>query len=300
MFHRKKIIGKLMLPIIVFFIMIPGGPCLGGEISSAAQYVMSGNVDPVMAARVNSQTILYEVEEGDTLWDISRKYNVDWELIAAMNDLRDTYLNAGQLLILPVIEPVEEYQETYSVKAGDTLTKIACQFNVPLQSLIASNNLRNPNILLVGQKLKIPSGEAVSVFKSHERDIVSRSGFLNLRWPVKGRITSYFGPRGGSFHYGLDIAAPSGTPVRSVDSGKVIFSGWKNNIYGYTVILEHSNGNRTMYAHNKVNVVNQGEMVKSGQIIARVGATGNATGCHLHFAVFKDEKPIDPLKCLRK
>lgn len=97
-------------------------------------------------------------------------------------------------------------------------------------------------------------------------------------------------------HYGIDLAAPGGTPVRAVYPGKVDYAGWRSG-YGLLVILDHGDF-RTVYAHNSENLVQKGEIVTSGQTIAKVGRTGNATGNHLHFELDIQGQKINPLPYL--
>ncbi|MDW8027692.1 MAG: peptidoglycan DD-metalloendopeptidase family protein [Armatimonadota bacterium] len=118
--------------------------------------------------------------------------------------------------------------------------------------------------------------------------------------PVDGKIVSGFGYRFHpifrrvKFHYGIDISAPYGTPIRAVADGVVIFSGWRR-AYGNTVIIDHGDGLATLYAHCSRLLVNEGEVVKQGQVIALVGSTGLSTGPHLHFEVRRYGEPINPL-----
>jgi len=118
-----------------------------------------------------------------------------------------------------------------------------------------------------------------------------------MLWPVEGKITSNFGPRRGSFHDGLAIAAPLGTPILAAANGEVIYSGSLRG-YGNLVILRHRAGYVTVYAHTQKNLVQEGERVRRGQAIARVGQTGRASGPHLHFEVRKDNLAKNPLRYL--
>lgn len=117
-------------------------------------------------------------------------------------------------------------------------------------------------------------------------------------WPVRGPITSDFGYRyifgENNFHRGIDIAASAGTAINAAADGTVIFAGVKGT-YGNLVILSHSNGFLTYYAHCSKLLVNVGESVTQGQPIAAVGSTGRSTGPHCHFEVRYENKPIDPL-----
>lgn len=115
----------------------------------------------------------------------------------------------------------------------------------------------------------------------------------NLKWPVAGRLSSPFGPRGWSFHDGVDIAAPRGTPITSVAKGRVSHVGFIKG-YGRTVIIQHK-GFTSLYAHCHRTKVRPGQKVREGQFIATVGTTGRARGAHLHFEVRdNDNIAFDP------
>ena len=123
------------------------------------------------------------------------------------------------------------------------------------------------------------------------------------RWPVSGRITSYFGYRihpvlrKRKYHTGLDIAAQSGTPIAAADNGVVIFSG-SNGGYGKMIAIDHGKEQASLYAHCSALLVERGQTVEKGQTIARVGTTGLSTGPHLHFEIRKNGLPVDPLPYL--
>jgi murein DD-endopeptidase MepM/ murein hydrolase activator NlpD len=133
-----------------------------------------------------------------------------------------------------------------------------------------------------------------------------------MAWPLQGELTQGFGPspywfepsiRVGStvyphFHTGIDIAVPWGTPVHAAMAGRVEYAGWESG-YGYTVVLLHDGGLRTLYAHLARMSVRAGEQVAQGAQIAEAGATGNATGPHLHFEVrTAPQVVVDPLAYL--
>jgi murein DD-endopeptidase MepM/ murein hydrolase activator NlpD len=124
-------------------------------------------------------------------------------------------------------------------------------------------------------------------------------------WPVPGPLSSGFGKRANpqtgepAFHSGLDIRVPSGTPVKATADGIVIISGWVGG-NGNIVVIEHGHDFSTAYAHNKQNLVTVGQRVKRGDTIAISGATGNATGPHLHYEVWKRGAPINPVSFLKE
>jgi murein DD-endopeptidase MepM/ murein hydrolase activator NlpD len=118
-------------------------------------------------------------------------------------------------------------------------------------------------------------------------------------WPVdQGQLSSPYGRRWGRLHEGIDLAAPTGTPVRAARGGTVLYAGNTLRGYGHMVVLQHDGDFLTAYAHNSVLLVRVGDQVKAGQMIARVGQSGRATAPHLHFELRKGQVPQDPLRFL--
>jgi murein DD-endopeptidase MepM/ murein hydrolase activator NlpD len=117
--------------------------------------------------------------------------------------------------------------------------------------------------------------------------------------PIRAPIGDRFGPRGNMFHPGVDFPAPSGTPVHAAGRGQVVFAGWDSGGYGNLVVIEHPQGVRSMYAHLSRIGVSIGQGVVAGSYVGAVGATGLATGPHLHFELRVGTAAIDPLTALR-
>jgi murein DD-endopeptidase MepM/ murein hydrolase activator NlpD len=115
-----------------------------------------------------------------------------------------------------------------------------------------------------------------------------------LIWPVNGPITSPFGPRWGSFHPGIDIGVPSGTPIHAAAAGTVIYCGWEQG-YGNFVVLDNGGNLATAYAHQSSIAVACGQHVDQGAIIGFTGCTGMCYGPHLHFEVRINGSPVDPM-----
>lgn len=170
------------------------------------------------------------------------------------------------------------------VEPGQTLYWISRHYGVPVEELIRVNHLSKPDELYVDQRIFVPGARA-----------------LTWSWPVPGgEILSYFGERrSGHRHTGLDIRGKRGQEVLAVRSGRVLFSSSMRD-YGRTIILDHGDGLRSLYAHNSKLLVQRGQQVYRGQAIARVGKTGNATTEHCHFEIRRGEVPIDPLPYLRQ
>lgn len=146
-------------------------------------------------------------------------------------------------------------------------------------------------------KLTMESVGEIKDYLSQQRDLYVSTP---KGWPVVGRISSSYGyrehPKTGArdFHSGMDIAADPGFSVRATADGIVSFAGWSGGS-GNLVALEHGFGFSTFYAHNKLVVVKVGQKIKRGDIISYVGSTGNSTGPHLHYEVWKEGKPLNPL-----
>lgn len=118
-------------------------------------------------------------------------------------------------------------------------------------------------------------------------------------WPVPSskRISSYFGPRNGRHHDGIDIPAKSGTAIVSAADGKVVHSGWMRG-YGRVIVVKHPTGYHSVYAHNSKNIAKKGQKVSQGEVIAKVGNSGRSRGAHLHFEIRKNNKVSNPDKYL--
>ncbi len=116
-----------------------------------------------------------------------------------------------------------------------------------------------------------------------------------LIWPLsKINISSNFGYRNGNLHAGIDLRAPAGSSIHASGSGRVEYAGTMRG-YGRIIVIDHGAGIETAYAHNMQNLVNAGQRVEQGQVIATVGRSGNATGYHVHFEVRRLGKPVNPV-----
>ncbi len=194
----------------------------------------------------------------------------------------------------------------YTVRRGDTLDSIARRFQTTAAALARRNGIRNPNRLSIGQQLHIdtftPGPSTRSTTAASDTTRAARAGDWPM--PVDGRVSSPYGwrrhPISGrrTFHTGLDIAAPTGTPVRVPAGGRVAFAGW-NGGYGNYVVVDHGNGLRTAYAHLSRIHVRVGQTVDAGTSIGAVGSTGRSTGPHLHFEVKRNGSFVDPRAYLR-
>jgi murein DD-endopeptidase MepM/ murein hydrolase activator NlpD len=149
------------------------------------------------------------------------------------------------------------------------------------------------------------SGRQLSVIEALLFDQKLESKRTPAGMPAPGYISSGYGGRSDPFgrgrahHLGIDIDANTGDPVTAAAEGVVSFSGVRNG-YGNVVEIDHGNGYKTLYAHNSMNLVRAGDIVRAGQQIAKVGSTGRSTGSHLHFEVKLDGRQVNPRQYLEK
>ena len=187
---------------------------------------------------------------------------------------------------------------THSVRKGETLWRICRTYDVNIREVSRINNIKDPTKIRVGQKLFIPGaqtqrGVAVNVPISKAVYVTNDTTYRaagrgpvkgRFDWPVKGKVVTYYGKKGDG-NNGIDIKAAKGTPVRASDAGVVAHTSDDMRLYGRLIILEHSDGFFTLYAHNDVNLVSVGDTVSKGAVIAKVGNSGAARQYKLHFEV---------------
>ncbi len=186
---------------------------------------------------------------------------------------------------------------THTVRSGETIYHIARIYGVSTRRLMEANGITDAYNLRVGQTLRIPlTHQPAELAGAGPWDVPRAS--RQFSWPVSpGVVSSGFGPRNGTMHEGVDIDAPVGTPVHAADDGVVIFSGPMRG-YGNVVIIRHSGDYATVYGHNKVNLVREGQHVVRSQVIGEVGTTGRTTGPNLHFEVRRNNIAQNPLAYL--
>jgi murein DD-endopeptidase MepM/ murein hydrolase activator NlpD len=161
---------------------------------------------------------------------------------------------------------------------------------VPADDAATSTANPNPNPNPTATPTPTPTATPAST----ARRVPGGQGEPPLAWPLEGVLYGRYGVRAGRRHDGIDIAAPEGTPVLAAADGTVIYAGEQSG-YGSIVILRHADGLVTLYAHNSRLLVEDGDRVRRGQPVARVGQTGRTTGPHLHFEVRQGTRPKNPL-----
>lgn len=225
-----------------------------------------------------SQPGTYKVQSGDTLSAVARKTGVSVTALKQANGMQDGILRIGQTLKVP--------------SAGETTTVSAAK----PAALDPVKTASTPPPEKATQTLAsyTPPKQDAKVIQQAEKEAVDApdsTGIGKMRWPVRGRVISGFGGKGGD---GIDIAVPEGTPVKAAENGVVIYAGNGLKEFGNTVLVRHDNGLVTVYGHASNIEVQRGQKVKRGQEIAQSGMSGTTDSPKLHFEVRKNSAPIDP------
>ena len=265
--------------------------------------------------------VTYTVVAGDTWSEIAEDHDMTSKELLAMNPgYNIDKIQIGEVLTLSEAVPYLtvtvkqrehyledvmydiEYTDTANLYRGDYEIVSAGEYGAAdvVANVTYVNGVETERTVLSSVLLKEPVTEQ-RLQGTRERPTWYPTG--TFRWPISGRITSYFGGRsspggiGSTNHQGIDIAGSYGSPVYAADGGTVTYAGWMGG-YGYLVQIDHGNGYVTRYGHNSSLTVSVGEHVYKGQQIARVGSTGNSTGNHCHFEVRYNGVARNPLNYL--
>ncbi len=290
----------------------PSPPVGGGDImlvdgaALLAQEGPAGTAADIESQPASSQISVYTVREGDTLSGIAKMFDVTPNTIVWANDIKGGVVRPGDQLI---ILPITGIQHT--VLRGETLAGLAKTYKSDVHDIAQYNGLGDSAVLAVGDVVLIPNGElggSSSAAASKTKSPGGASNAQKIKNIAKGKTRQpYLGGSGaslegyytwpvdgGSITQGLhgwnavDIGAPKGTGILAAAPGVVIIAreggGW-NGGYGNYLVIQHLNGTQTLYSHASKILVTPGQSVAQGQTIAKVGATGEATGPHLHFEV---------------
>ncbi len=236
---------------------------------------------------------LYTASKDDTIVRIAARCSIPYDALVTLNRIESVQSNiAGQTLLLPTLPAI--YLSEKPVSNIEILTA----------ALFEKNNTKPLKLILYD-----PSGKRnIFCFPNEIFDGTIRAFFFKpfYRFPLdEGILTSGFGERPDpfngkkSYHPGIDLAAPMGTPVMSCAPGRVRVIAY-NRVYGHHIIIAHTDGRASLYGHlSKVHVV-LNESVKPGKIIGAVGSTGMSTGPHLHFEIHEKGIPKNPSSFIEK
>ncbi|MGC6535251.1 MAG: peptidoglycan DD-metalloendopeptidase family protein [Parvibaculales bacterium] len=261
---------------------------------------------------------LVTVGKGETYYKLSLRYKVPLRALLEINEARPPYtLSPGDRVKVPM-------QAFYEVQPKDTLYSISRRYETDVATLASLNGLAEPYAISVGQKLQVP-GKRQNIAKPKRqvsrakptptarqeqpsRPILKRTKPVKkaslpqaprrvgrFQVPLKGPIISGYGPKEGGLHNdGINIAARTGTPIKAAENGVVVYAGNELRGYGNLLLLRHSDGWVSAYAHISNFRVKPGDRVKQGQTIAEVGQTGNVDRPQLHFELRKGTRAVNP------
>ncbi|GAB4539174.1 MAG: hypothetical protein Kow0063_27730 [Anaerolineae bacterium] len=264
-------------------LLLASSPTQDGEIVVRAAVPYT-----IIPERPRDEITRYVVQSGDTIFGIAARFGLAPETIMWANgrfvEDNPDLLRIGQELVILPVDGVY-----HQVGGSDTIEAIAAAYKVEPAAIInyPLNDLDpdNPQIV-AGQWLVVPGGTKPYI----PRTVVAYSGPIPedasrgtgvFGWPTAGQITQGYWDR----HRAIDIGTWQGAPVVAADSGYVVAAGWDDSGYGRMVVIDHSNGFQTLYAHMQVYYVEVGDSVAKGEQIGEVGSTGNSSGPHLHFEV---------------
>lgn len=243
----------------------------------------------------------HKVLAGENLYKIARNYNVVLRDLIKENNLDAPYtLKEGDVLKIPT----PNYHE---VKTGENLYVISRQYQMNLNQLIELNNLQAPYAIFAGQRLRISNLRTATATKNNVLSKKEEGNFFsrtfkksnNFTWPIKGEVVSRFGPKqGGLYNDGINIAANKGSDVKAASDGVVAYVGNELKGYGNLIIVKHSNGFITAYAHLENSFVKRGEKINQGQVIAQVGNSGNVSSPQLYFGLRRGRDAVNPVSYL--
>jgi murein DD-endopeptidase MepM/ murein hydrolase activator NlpD len=250
---------------------------------------------PIADGPANGKHFTITVKDGDTIYSIARRYDVRTADLIDANDLTDKdRIYAGEVLRVPGERRAPLYAEA---RVPVPQPKPRYGRGAPVITL-ASYKPRDDDDTLVDRAQSVidrlggsSPDRDVSDYQDNSRD----PGIARFAWPVSGRIISPFGASAsGERNDGINIAADRGTPIRAAADGVVTYSGNELKGYGNLVLIKHDDDYVTAYAHAERTLVNRGDKVKKGEVIAYTGETGDVTEPQLHFEVRHDTKPVDP------
>jgi len=229
----------------------------------------------------------YTIRRGDTLQTIASRFGVREDTIISANNLSSkSQIQVGKTLKIPNMNGVY-----HTVKKNESLSYISRAYGVDMTRIADANNISSATIR-IGERLFIPNAKLnASVLRNFYGE--------TFIWPVRGQISSPFGYRTNpfsgqrTFHAAIDIVVNRGTAVKATREGKIADTGY-NAVFGNYVIIRHADGYQSLYAHLDSILAKKGTSINQGETIGRSGNTGQSTGPHLHFAIFRNGQAVDP------
>jgi murein DD-endopeptidase MepM/ murein hydrolase activator NlpD len=250
---------------------------------------------PVAAAAPSSVHI---VNRGDTLMSIARRNHVPVAELAKVNNLdQSAKLSLGMKLTVPGSKSAAVAAAPAPQLVAAAPAQAAAPVAAPATKMAAAGG--PPQSARLAQATTNIAEEKPVVEQASVKPSEATGALPTFRWPVRGKvITSYGAKTNGKSNDGINLAVPEGTPVKAAEDGVVAYSGNELKGYGNLVLVRHSNGYVTAYAHASELMVKRGDTIKRGQIIAKSGQSGEVGSPQLHFEIRKGSSPVDPLQFL--
>jgi len=255
---------------------------------------------PKPVAMVAAPSSYHFVNHGDTLASIARKNHISAAELARANGLDPSAkLKLGTKLTVPGAK-------TAAVAAPLAPTPVAAAPVAAALQPVAAAPVPATKMAAVAQPAQsarlaqaTTNIEEKPAVEAPAKAAETTSSLPTFRWPVRGKvITSYGAKTNGKSNDGINVAVPEGTPVKAAEDGVVAYSGNELKGYGNLVLVRHSNGYVTAYAHASELLVKRGDTIKRGQVIAKSGQSGEVASPQLHFEIRKGSSPVDPLQFL--
>jgi len=266
-------------------------------VAAAAPALAPAASKPVAA--VAGPSSVHVVNRGDTLISIARRNNVPVGELARANNLDQTAkLSLGMKLTVPgsrsaAATAAPAAQPVAAVAPAQPATTVA----VPATKMASAGPPQAAR--LASATTNVVEEKPVVVEQAPVKPSEATGALPTFRWPVRGKvITTYGAKTNGKSNDGINLAVPEGTPVKAAEDGVVAYSGNELKGYGNLVLVRHSNGYVTAYAHASELMVKRGDTIKRGQIIAKSGQSGEVGSPQLHFEIRKGSSPVDPLQFL--
>jgi murein DD-endopeptidase MepM/ murein hydrolase activator NlpD len=264
-----------------------------GTATAAAPAAPLAGRPATVAAAASS---VHVVNPGDTLMSIARRNHVSVSELAKANNLSASApLKLGAKLIVPGVRTASAPLAATPVSPVAAAQPAVATAAMPVTRVAAAGPQQSARLAQASPTADEPAAEATPVKAAGE----ATGALPTFRWPVRGKvITSYGAKTNGKSNDGINLAVPEGTPVKAAEDGVVAYAGNELKGYGNLVLVRHSNGFVTAYAHASELLVKRGDTIKRGQVIAKSGQSGEVGSPQLHFEIRKGSNPVDPLQFL--
>ena len=246
------------------------------------------------AAPVAAPPSVHVVNRGDTLMSIAHRNRVPVAELAKVNGIdANSKLKLGQKINVPGAK-----------SAAAPAAAQPAQVAAAQPGAVAAPATKMAAVELPKEKARLAQATttpeaAAAVTETPVKTAEATGALPTFRWPVRGRVVTGYGAKtNGKSNDGINVAVPEGTPVKAAEDGVVAYSGNELKGYGNLILVRHSNGYVTAYAHASELLVKRGETIKRGQIIAKSGQSGEVGSPQLHFEIRKGSSPVDPLQFL--